>query len=90
MLEITGHAIAARVLHSVATVHMHILAHYASRTEFKKPQNACGVTENHSFQYTRPDDRPGTIANTCRRPWEGMEIKLWDEIDTGREVPYGS
>ena len=27
-----------------------------------KTQNAFGMTENHSFQYTRPDDPPETIA----------------------------
>ncbi|MBO0758668.1 MAG: AMP-binding protein, partial [Bradyrhizobiaceae bacterium] len=28
-------------------------------------QNAFGMTENHSFQYTRPDDPVETIASTC-------------------------
>ncbi len=42
-------------------------------------QNAYGMTENHSFQYTRPDDSPDTIANTCGRPCAGMEIALWRE-----------
>ena len=38
-------------------------------------QNAFGMTENHSFQYTRPDDPIDTIATTCGRPGDGMEVK---------------
>jgi acyl-CoA synthetase len=52
-------------------------------------QNAFGMTENHSFQYTRPDDPPDIIANTCGRPCEGMEIKLWDENNPDSEVAQG-
>lgn len=52
-------------------------------------QNAFGMTENHSFQYTRPTDPPETIANSCGRPCEGMEIRLWDENDPDKEVPQG-
>jgi acyl-CoA synthetase len=44
-------------------------------------QNAFGMTENHSFQYTRPDDSPDTIASTCGRPAEGMEISIWQEAN---------
>ena len=49
-------------------------------------QNAYGMTENHSFQYTRPDDSPDTIANTCGRPCAGMEIALWREDN--RDEPW--
>jgi acyl-CoA synthetase len=52
-------------------------------------QNAFGMTENHSFQYTRPDDPPHTIASTCGRPAEGMEIKLWKEANSDVEVAPG-
>ena len=54
-----------------------------------RTQNAFGMTENHSFQYTRPDDPPDTIASTCGRPADGMEIKLWREDDRDREVAQG-
>ena len=52
-------------------------------------QNAFGMTENHSFQYTRPDDPPETIANSCGRPCEGLEIKLWHENNRDEEVARG-
>jgi acyl-CoA synthetase len=54
-----------------------------------KIQNAFGMTENHSFQYTRPDDPPLTIAATCGRPADGMEIKLWRDDDRDREAAPG-
>jgi acyl-CoA synthetase len=53
-------------------------------------QNAFGMTENHSFQYTRPDDPVDTIALTCGRPADGMEIKLWRENDRDAEVAAGA
>lgn len=52
-------------------------------------QNAFGMTENHSFQYTRPGDPPETIAATCGRPCDGMEIKLWREDNRDAEVAPG-
>jgi acyl-CoA synthetase len=52
-------------------------------------QNAYGMTENHSFQYTRPDDSPDTIANTCGRPCAGMEIALWREDNRDEPVAQG-
>ena len=55
-----------------------------------KIQNAFGMTENHSFQYTRPADPPETIASTCGRPADGMEIKLWREDNQDREVAQGN
>jgi len=54
-----------------------------------KTQNAFGMTENHSFQYTRPDDPLETIASSCGRPADGMEIKLWREDDCNKEVAPG-
>src|SRR5713101_90692 len=54
-----------------------------------KTQNAFGMTENHSFQYTRPDDPPQTIASSCGRPADGMEIKLWRENDRDQEIAQG-
>jgi acyl-CoA synthetase len=55
-----------------------------------KTQNAYGMTENHSFQYTWPDDSPDTIASSCGRPAEGMEIKLWREDDCNVESASGA
>jgi acyl-CoA synthetase len=55
-----------------------------------KTQNAYGMTENHSFQYTRPDDSPDTIASSCGRPAEGMEIKLWREDNCNVESAPGA
>jgi acyl-CoA synthetase len=55
-----------------------------------KTQNAYGMTENHSFQYTRPDDSPDTIASTCGRPAQGMKIKLWREDDCNVESAGGA
>jgi acyl-CoA synthetase len=52
-------------------------------------QNAFGMTENHSFQYTRPDDPPDTIASSCGRPADGMEISLWQEANSDIEVAQG-
>ncbi len=52
-------------------------------------QNAFGMTENHSFQYTRPDDPPDTISSSCGRPADGMEIKLWHEAHPDIEVAPG-
>jgi acyl-CoA synthetase len=52
-------------------------------------QNAFGMTENHSFQYTRPDDSVDTIASTCGRPCDGMEIKLWRESNRDEPVAPG-
>ncbi|MEA2945570.1 MAG: acyl-CoA synthetase, partial [Alphaproteobacteria bacterium] len=54
-----------------------------------KTQNAFGMTENHSFQYTRPDDPPETIAASCGRPCEGLEIKLWREDNRDQEIAPG-
>lgn len=52
-------------------------------------QNAFGMTENHSFLYTRPDDTPEVIASTCGKPTDGMETKLWRESNPDGELPAG-
>jgi acyl-CoA synthetase len=54
-----------------------------------KTQNAFGMTENHSFQYTRPDDPPQKTAASCGRPADGMEIKIWREDDRDQEIVPG-
>jgi acyl-CoA synthetase len=52
-------------------------------------QNAFGMTENHSFQYSRRDDPPETVASSCGRPCEGMEIELWREDNRDQEAAPG-
>jgi acyl-CoA synthetase len=53
------------------------------------PQNCFGMTENCSFQYTRPGDPPEIIINTCGRSCDGFELKLWDPENADREVGVG-
>jgi acyl-CoA synthetase len=49
-------------------------------------QNAFGMTENHSFLYTRPGDSFDVIASTCGKPTDGMETKLWRESNPDQEA----
>ena len=53
-------------------------------------QNAFGMTENCSFQYTRPDDTEDVVANTCGRSCDGFEIKLWREDNPDEEADPGT
>ena len=53
------------------------------------PQNCFGMTENCSFQYTRPGDPPEIVMNTCGRPCDGFEIKLWRQDNPDEEVAPG-
>ncbi|MDP6572539.1 MAG: class I adenylate-forming enzyme family protein [Rhodospirillales bacterium] len=53
------------------------------------PQNTFGMTENCSFQYTRPDDDAATIINTCGRSSDGFEIKIFDQVTPDAEVAPG-
>ena len=50
------------------------------------PQNAFGMTENCSFQYTRRGDSPETIIETCGRACDGMEMKVWDQENSELEM----
>jgi acyl-CoA synthetase len=47
------------------------------------PQSGYGMTETSSHQYTRPDDQPDRIIETCGRACDGYEIRIWcrDEPD---------
>ncbi len=54
-----------------------------------RPQNSFGMTENCSFQYTRPDDPAEVVINTCGRSCEGFELKLWRQDNPDEEVPTG-
>ena len=53
------------------------------------PQNTFGMTENCSFQYTRPDDDAETIINTCGRSSDGFEIKIFNQENPDAEVAPG-
>ncbi len=46
------------------------------------PQNAFGMTENCSFQYTRRGDAPDVISETCGRSCDGMEMAVWDQVNS--------
>lgn len=50
------------------------------------PQNAFGMTENCSFQYTRRGDSPETVIETCGRACDGMEMKIWDQENSDIEL----
>lgn len=50
------------------------------------PQNAFGMTENCSFQYTRRGDSPETVIETCGRACDGMEMKIWDQENPDIEL----
>jgi acyl-CoA synthetase len=51
-----------------------------------RPQNSFGMTENCSFQYTRPDDSPEVVINSCGRCCDGFELKLWRQDNPDEEV----
>ncbi|MGH7071058.1 MAG: class I adenylate-forming enzyme family protein [Acetobacteraceae bacterium] len=53
------------------------------------PQNTFGMTENCSFQYTRPGDSRETMINTCGRPCAGFEVKIWTEENRDVEAKNG-
>ncbi|WJR79147.1 class I adenylate-forming enzyme family protein [Bradyrhizobium sp. NP1] len=53
------------------------------------PQSCYGMTENCSFQYTRPDDPPEIIINSCGRSCDGFELKVWDPENPDRELEIG-
>jgi acyl-CoA synthetase len=55
-----------------------------------KPKNGFGMTENCSFQYTRPDDPADVIMNTCGRPCDGFEVKIFRQDDPNAEVEPGA
>jgi len=41
------------------------------------PQSGYGMTETCSHQYTRPDDPPERIIETCGRACDGYEVRIW-------------
>jgi acyl-CoA synthetase len=54
-----------------------------------KPKNGFGMTENCSFNYTRPDDPPELIVNSCGRCSPCIELRIWDQDNTAQEMPRG-
>jgi acyl-CoA synthetase len=53
------------------------------------PQSGYGMTETCSHQYTRPDDPPDRIVETCGRACEGYEIRIWRQDDPDTEAALG-
>jgi acyl-CoA synthetase len=53
------------------------------------PQSGFGMTETCSHQYTRPDDPPERIVETCGRACEGFEVRIWRQDDPDAEVAPG-
>jgi acyl-CoA synthetase (AMP-forming)/AMP-acid ligase II len=50
------------------------------------PQSGYGMTETCSHQYTRPDDPPERIIETCGRACGGYEIRIWRQDDPDIEA----
>jgi acyl-CoA synthetase (AMP-forming)/AMP-acid ligase II len=53
------------------------------------PQSGYGMTETCSHQYTRPDDPPDRIIETCGRACDGYEIRIWRRDDPDVEAAPG-
>jgi acyl-CoA synthetase len=53
------------------------------------PQNVYGMSENGSHNYTLPADDARTITETCGRPGQGYEIRIFDQNGPNRELPAG-
>ncbi len=53
------------------------------------PQSGYGMTEAGSHHYTRPDDSPARIVESCGRVCAGYEIKIWSSDDRNIEMPVG-
>ncbi len=54
-----------------------------------RPQNVYGMTENSSHQYTHPTDDPDTLTATCGRGGRAYQVRIFDPLDSEREVPTG-
>ncbi len=53
------------------------------------PQSGYGMTETCSHQYTRPDDPPERIAETCGRTCDGYEVRIWRQDNPDFEAAPG-
>lgn len=55
-----------------------------------KPQNVYGMTENSSHNFTRPDDSPETISNTCGQTGRSYELQIVHTDDPDVPVVPGA
>src|SRR4051794_1835009 len=53
------------------------------------PQSGYGMTETCSHQYTRLDDPPERIIETCGHACDGYEIRIWRQDDPDIEAAPG-
>ncbi|HEY4471000.1 MAG TPA: class I adenylate-forming enzyme family protein [Stellaceae bacterium] len=53
------------------------------------PQSGYGMTETCSHQYTRPDDPPERIIETCGHACDGYEIRVWRQDHPDIEAAPG-
>jgi acyl-CoA synthetase len=53
------------------------------------PQSGYGMTETCSHQYTRPDDPPERIVETCGRACDGYEVRIWRQDNPDVEAAPG-
>lgn len=53
------------------------------------PQSGYGMTETCSHQYTRPDDPPAHIIETCGRACDGYEVRIFRPDDPAVEAEAG-
>jgi len=53
------------------------------------PQSGYGMTETCSHQYTRPDDPPERIIETCGRACDGYEVRIWRQDNPDIEAAPG-
>jgi len=51
------------------------------------PQSGYGMTETCSHQYTRPDDEPRLIIETCGRAAAGYDVRIFSLDDPEKEAP---
>jgi acyl-CoA synthetase len=53
------------------------------------PQSGYGMTETCSHQYTRPDDEPRLIIESCGRAAAGYEVRIFHLDNSDREAELG-
>jgi acyl-CoA synthetase (AMP-forming)/AMP-acid ligase II len=53
------------------------------------PQSGFGMTEAGSHHYTLPDDPPEVIAGSSGKPFDGYEVRIFDQENPDRELSTG-
>ena len=53
------------------------------------PQSGYGMTETNGHQYTRPDDAPVLVTESCGKACAGYEIRIFDADDPDALAPIG-